>query len=108
GTLGCATTVADDGEQGMKMAERQRADLTLLSIELPRMNGFSVCNKLKRNAALKDVPLITMSSDSTDETFEQHKRLRTRAEDYLHTPISFDELPKRNRQFGPPEGGDEE
>jgi len=29
-----------------------------------------------------------MSSESTEETFEQHRRLRTRAGDYLHKPIS--------------------
>ena len=56
------------------------------------MNGFSVCNKLKRDAAFKDVPLIIMSSESTEETFEQHRRLRTRAEDYVHKPIGFDAL----------------
>ncbi len=63
------------------------------------MNGFSVCNKLKRDAALKEVPLIIMSSDSTEETFEQHRRLRTRAEDYLHKPIGFDALLARIRPF---------
>ena len=64
----------------------------LLSIELPRMNGFSVCNKLKKDPNLKDVPLIIMSSESSDETFEQHKKLRTRAEDYVHKPVAFGEL----------------
>ena len=56
------------------------------------MNGFSVCNKLKKDPALKDVPLIIMSSESSDETFEQHQKLRTRAEDYVHKPIAFGEL----------------
>ena len=56
------------------------------------MNGFSVCNKLKKDPALKDVPLIIMSSESSDETFEQHRKLRTRAEDYVHKPIAFGEL----------------
>ena len=79
--LGCQTTVVDDANFGLQAASRERPDLILLAIELPRMNGFSVCNKLKRDAALKDVPLIIMSSDSTEETFEQHRRLRTRAED---------------------------
>ncbi|MEP7051788.1 MAG: response regulator, partial [Pseudomonadota bacterium] len=90
--LGCETTVVDDANLGLAAASRQKPDLILLSIELPRMNGFSVCNKLKRDAALKDVPLIIMSSESTEETFEQHRRLRTRAEDYIHKPIGFDEL----------------
>ncbi len=63
------------------------------------MNGFSVCNKLKKDPSLKDVPLIIMSSESSDETFDQHKKLRTRAEDYVHKPIAFGELLEHIRQF---------
>jgi DNA-binding response OmpR family regulator len=97
--LGCETTVVDDANLGLQAASREKPDLILLSIELPRMNGFSVCNKLKRDVALKDVPLIIMSSESTEETFEQHRRLRTRAEDYVHKPIGFDNLLSRIQPF---------
>jgi len=97
--LGCETAVVDDANLGLQAASREKPDLILLSIELPRMNGFSVCNKLKRDVALKDVPLIIMSSESTEETFEQHRRLRTRAEDYVHKPISFDNLLSRIQPF---------
>src|SRR5205085_9735175 len=90
--LGCATLVVDDGNVGLQQAASERPDLILLSIELPRMNGFSVCNKLKKDPALRDVPLIIMSSESSDETFEQHRKLRTRAEDYVHKPIAFHDL----------------
>ncbi|MGA7122691.1 MAG: response regulator [Polyangiaceae bacterium] len=90
--LGCFTTVVDDGNLGLQQASADRPDLILLAIELPRMNGFSVCNKLKKDPNLKDVPLIIMSTESSDETFEQHKKLRTRAEDYVHKPIAFGEL----------------
>jgi CheY-like chemotaxis protein len=90
--LGCFTTVVDDGNLGLQQAVADRPDLILLAIELPRMNGFSVCNKLKKDPNLKDVPLIIMSTESSEETFEQHKKLRTRAEDYVHKPIAFGEL----------------
>jgi CheY-like chemotaxis protein len=109
GKLGCATTVVDDGNVGLQQAASERPDLILLSIELPRMNGFSVCNKLKKDASLKDVPLIIMSSESSDETFEQHKKLRTRAEDYVHKPIAFGELLQHIQgfvQLAPAAGGD--
>ena len=96
---GCETTVVDDGNIGLQQAISESPDLVLLSIELPRMNGFSVCNKLKKDPSLKDVPLIIMSSDSTEETFEQHKKLRTRAEDYVHKPIGFEELLVHIEQF---------
>jgi CheY-like chemotaxis protein len=99
GKLGCSTTVVDDGNVGLQQAAADKPDLVLLSIELPRMNGFSVCNKLKKDAALKEVPLIIMSSESSDETFEQHKKLRTRAEDYVHKPIAFGELLQHIQAF---------
>src|SRR5580693_3398223 len=99
GSLGCTITVVDDGNVGLQQAATERPDLILLSIELPRMNGFSVCNKLKKDAGLKEVPLIIMSSESSDETFEQHKKLRTRAEDYVHKPIAFGELLQHIQQF---------
>lgn len=92
---GCETKVVEDGEGGIAAASAETPDLILLTIELPRMNGFSVCNKLKRNADLKKVPLVLLSSEATDETFDQHKRLRTRADQYVHKPVTVDELVKK-------------
>src|SRR5208337_2140208 len=99
GKLGCTTTVVDDGNVGLQQAGAEKPDLVLLSIELPRMNGFSVCNKLKKDPDLKDVPLIIMSSESSDETFEQHKKLRTRAEAYVHKPVAFGQLRREISAF---------
>ena len=99
--LDCEVNVVDDASVGLQTAARDRPDLILLAIELPRMNGFSVCNKLKRDPGLKDVPLIIMSTESSEETFEQHRRLRTRAEDYVHKPIAFAELLARIQAFVP-------
>lgn len=96
---GCAVTVVDDASVGLQTAASNKPDLILLTIELPRMNGFSVCNKLKRDPALKEVPLIILSSDSTEETFEQHRRLRTHAEDYVHKPVTFADLFPRITKF---------
>jgi CheY-like chemotaxis protein len=111
GNLGCATTVVEDGNLGLQQAAAEKPDLILLSIELPRMNGFSVCNKLKKDPGLKDIPLIIMSSESSEETFEQHKKLRTRAEDYVHKPVAFGELLQHIQSFvslGAPASGETE
>src|SRR5688572_25974852 len=89
----CAVTVVGDATEGLQVAASERPDLVLLTVELPRINGFSVCNKLKRDPGLKSVPLIIMSSDPNEDTFSQHRRLKhSRAEDYVHKPISFVEL----------------
>ena len=105
GRLGMVAQVVDDGYAGLMAAASERPDLILLSIELPRMNGFSVCNKLKKDPSLKDVPLIIMSTDSSEETFDQHRKLRTRAEDYVRKPIAFGELLEHMRPFVKVENG---
>src|SRR5688572_1613902 len=56
------------------------------------MSGYSICNKLKKDNDLKGIPLIITSKEATPETFAQHKKLKTRAEDYLIKPFSDAEL----------------
>jgi CheY-like chemotaxis protein len=90
--LGCEVTVVDDVNLGLQAASANKPDLILLTIELPRMSGYSVCNRIKRDADLKEIPLIILSSESTDQTFEQHKRLGTRAQDYVRKPVTFPQL----------------
>ncbi|HMI91444.1 MAG TPA: response regulator, partial [Polyangiales bacterium] len=97
--LGLTVDVAADGEQGLDIAAANRPDLILLSIELPRMNGFLVCKKIKKQENLQSVPLLILSSEATQDVFEQHKKLRTRAEDYIHKPIAFADLLARAQRF---------
>ncbi|MFN9937900.1 MAG: response regulator transcription factor, partial [bacterium] len=97
--LGCHVRIVEDGNTGLAQAAEDRPDLVLLAIELPRMNGFSVCNKLKKDPVLREVPLIILSSESSEETFEQHQKLRTRAEEYVHKPVAFADLLEKIRPF---------
>jgi CheY-like chemotaxis protein len=97
--LGVTVDVANDGDQGLDIAAAHRPDLILLTIELPRMNGFLVCKKIKKLDNLASVPLLIMSSEATEDVFEQHKKLRTRAEDYIHKPIGFADLLERTKRF---------
>lgn len=96
---GCSVRVVDDGQQGLEVALDDRPGLIILAIELPRMNGFAVCNRIKKHQDLKDIPLVIVSSDSPPETFEQHSKLRTRAEDYAHKPIDPEALIARAAAF---------
>ena len=100
--LGAEVEVVADGTTGLQRAADDKPDLILLSIELPSMNGFLVCKKIKKNAQLKDVPLVILSSDANaEEIFEQHKKLRTRAEEYVRKPVAFEDLLGRVQQLVP-------
>jgi DNA-binding response OmpR family regulator len=96
---GASVSIVGDGTQGLEKAHSEKPNLILLCVELPQMSGYIVCNKLKKNPELKDIRLIIMSSAASPDTFEQHKKLKTRADDYLLKPFQMAELLNRVQQF---------
>lgn len=103
-TEGYAVTQLDDGKEGLEVARDQRPSLIVLCVELPKMSGYSICNKLKKDADLKDIPLIITSKEATPETFAQHKKLKTRAEDYLIKPFEPGALLEKVTALVPAQG----
>jgi CheY-like chemotaxis protein len=92
---GFAVRTSGDGKEGLDLARDLRPDAVVLCVELPRMSGYSVCNKLKKDDALRSIPLLVISAEATPETFEQHRKLKTRAEDYLIKPFPPETLAER-------------
>lgn len=84
---GVEPSVTGDGKVGLDLARINVPSAIVLCVELPRMSGYSICAKLKKDNALKGVPLVITSSEATPETFEHHKKLKTRAEEYLKKPF---------------------
>lgn len=99
--LGAEVQTVQDGNMALQAAKEFRPDLILLSVELQNLNGWVVCKKIRAAAQLKDTPLIVLSSDATEDIFEQHRRLSARADDYVHKPISFETLLEHVRQVMP-------
>src|SRR4029079_8520168 len=66
-------------------------DLVLLCVE-PKNVGYAICNKLKKNNAWKNTPIVLMSAEATEESFAQHKKLKTHADEYLIKPFAMDAL----------------
>lgn len=91
---GLDVTTADDGDEGFELAKAQPPAAIVLSVELGerRTGGFSLCNKLRRDEALKGLPLVLMSSLASEETLTQHSKLKTRADHYLQKPFTPEEL----------------
>ncbi|BDG07243.1 response regulator transcription factor [Anaeromyxobacter paludicola] len=89
---GVEVRVTGDGKEGLELAQEERPDAIVLCVELPRVSGWSVCQKLKKDAALKDIAVVLTSSESTLETFDQHRRLKGRAEEYLLKPFPMQAL----------------
>jgi CheY-like chemotaxis protein len=84
---GLQARVTGDGKEGLDLAKVDRPDCIVLCVELPKMSGYSICNKLKKDDQLKTIPLVIISAEATSETFDQHRKLKTRAEEYLIKPF---------------------
>lgn len=86
---------AADGEEGLSRAAGEEPDLILLDVHMPGMNGFQVCEKLKADSRLRNIPVIFLSA--ADETREKVKGLDLGAVDYVTKPFDRFELPARVR-----------
>jgi CheY-like chemotaxis protein len=75
-----------NGDQAIDWARTNPPALIILSVE-PRKVGYAVCNKIKRSPSLRDIPLLLISAEETEATFEQHKKLKSRADEYLLKPF---------------------
>jgi DNA-binding response OmpR family regulator len=60
-SAGCIVHEAFDGEQALEAAYRHSPDLVISDILMPKMDGFSLCRALRRDVALRDVPVILLS-----------------------------------------------
>lgn len=84
-----------DGEMALTAAGRDRPDLILLDILMPKMDGYEVCTRLKADPALKDIPVIFISALS--ETWDKARAFRVGGVDYIPKPFQLEEVEARVR-----------
>lgn len=68
------TIVAEDGINGIKEIEKQKPDIVLLDIVMPKVDGFSVLKMIKKNEDSKDIPVVLLTNlgqkDNVERGFE--------------------------------------
>lgn len=90
---GYDTLEAYDGETGLALARREKPDLILLDVMLPRMIGFDVCSALRSEGDNVPVILLTAREEEADKVLG----LDSGADDYITKPFSMRELLARVR-----------
>lgn len=86
---------ATSGEAALDWLTTNQFDLILLDINMPAMNGFEVCRKIRSNPAMNNVPVIFLSADTDRESIL--KGFETGAQDYITKPFDSRELLSRVR-----------
>jgi len=81
---------ADNGTEGLKLAQEQIPDLILCDVMMPGMNGYEVVEAIRKDSRFLNIPFIFLSAKAMDTDIEHAKKLG--ANSYLTKPFRAQEL----------------
>lgn len=84
---------AENGEQGIKIAQEHRPDLILMDIMMPKMDGIQAVEILRKDESLRNMPIIFLTARGDEKTEVQG--LDMGGDDYITKPISTTKLISR-------------
>ena len=87
---GYKVSSSSNGEEALSNIKEKKPDLVLLDWMLPDLSGIKICQYLKQDEKVKNIPIIMLTAKGEEE--DKVKGLNTGAEDYMTKPFSFPEL----------------
>ncbi|MGV8803873.1 MAG: response regulator transcription factor [Polaromonas sp.] len=90
---GYTVTVARDGEEALAAIARERPDLVLLDVMMPKKSGFEVCQAVRASEALRATKILMLTAKGRDTDLA--KGLALGADDYMTKPFSTRELARK-------------
>jgi chemosensory pili system protein ChpA (sensor histidine kinase/response regulator) len=96
--LGAEVVLAADGQEGLdKLQSQARFDLVFTDLEMPRLHGYELIREMRAHAALRDLPVIVVTSRSGQKHRDQASAVG--ATDYITKPFSQDLLGRMIRKW---------
>ncbi|MBQ4832673.1 response regulator [Pseudoalteromonas sp. MMG010] len=89
----CKVLHASSGDDGLKLINQYHPDIVLLDIEMPDLNGYEVCKKIKQNKHTKDIPVMFLSCKV--ELEERVQGYKVGGSDFVYKPFNHEELKER-------------
>ncbi len=87
---GFQVCTANNGEQGMQMAQERRPDLIILDVLMPSIKGRQVCTQLKSSPETKDIPIIFLTAKNSPDDVKAE--IEAGAVAHLTKPINTQKL----------------
>lgn len=89
--------VANDGEEGLRLAKELKPDLIVLDLMLPKRGGYDVCFSLRQDDELKDTRILMVTAKN--QPIDKDKGVLVGTDDYLTKPFEPAELLQRVRSI---------
>jgi len=95
--FGFKVTTAADGPAALEMVSIEEPDVILLDVNMPGLNGFEVCQRIKRNPETRLTPVVLVTTLTATE--DRVRGIEAGADDFLSKPIDRNELLARTRSL---------
>jgi len=88
---------ASDGAEGLQMIQQEAPQLVFLDVMMPKMNGFEVCQKVKKELGMTDTYIIMLTAKGQE--FDRQKGEDVGADIYMTKPFDPDSLLQKAREI---------
>lgn len=85
--LGFETLMAEDGEQALEVYRREKPDVILMDLMMPRMDGFTSIERIRAEGGTRWVPIVIVSAMDAD--YDIVRGLEAGADDFMTKPLSY-------------------
>ena len=86
-----------NGEEGYELVKREKPDLAMFDVRMPKMTGYEACKKIKAEPEIASTPVVFLSAKGQESEIEQG--MAVHAEDYLLKPFAPDQLAARVKEI---------
>src|SRR5207253_4649460 len=90
---------ASDGEEAVKLALRERPELILMDLSLPKLDGLAATRQIRKQRGFGRVPIVAVSAHDSPES--RTEALAAGCDEYVTKPIDFDQLDALLKRFLP-------
>jgi two-component system cell cycle response regulator DivK len=95
--IGYKSIEAKNGYEGIELAEKEKPDLILMDIQMPKMNGVEAIKKIRKITELKNIPILALTAFAMKG--DRERFLSEGFNDYIQKPFRIDELIEKIQKY---------